>query len=67
VLERPRKTVAPTPMGFPACDVAALELDGAFLDEVEPGQHVHEGGLAGAVRPDEADDLVPMELERDPA
>ena len=66
VLERARETVATAPVGRPAGDVAALELDGASGGPVEPAEHVHERRFAGAVRPDEADDLTAVQLERDP-
>ena len=57
----------PAPMRPPARDVAPLELDRALVGEVEAGEDVHERRLPGPVRPDEPDDLVPMELERDVA
>ena len=34
------------------------------VGESKPGEHVHERRLAGAVRADQADDLVPVQLER---
>ena len=46
-------------------EAAALELDGAGSRQVEAGEHVHERRLAGAVGPDEADDLPAVELEGD--
>jgi hypothetical protein len=52
-------------MSAPAGDLLPAKLDRPRAGEVEAGEDVHEGGLAGAVRPDEADDLMPMELERD--
>ena len=63
VLERAGETVAAAPVRRPAGDVAALELDGAFGRPVEAAEHVHERRLAGAVRPDEADDLTAAQLE----
>jgi hypothetical protein len=51
----------------PRGDVLAGELDRAGGGRVESRQHVHERRLAGAVRPDQADDLVPAQLERDAA
>jgi hypothetical protein len=52
-------------MSAPAGDLLAAKLDRPGAGEVEPGEDVHEGRLAGAVRPNKADNLVPMELERD--
>ena len=54
-------------MRAPARDVAPLELDRALVGEVEAGEDVHERRLAGAVRADQADDLVAVQLERDVA
>jgi hypothetical protein len=65
VLEGPRKTGPATALRRPARDVAAFELDGARRRQVEAGDHVHQGRLAGAVRPDQADHLVPFEAEVD--
>ena len=67
VLEGPGETCPPAPVRPPARDVAAFELDRSLVREVEPGEDVHERRLAGAVRADEADDLVPVQLERDVA
>ena len=44
----------------------AGELDLALVRRVEPGDHVERGRLAGAVRPDQADDLAVQHVERDP-
>jgi hypothetical protein len=65
VLERPADPGARTSVRAPAGDVAAAELDRARRRGVEPGEQVHERRLAGAVRPDQPDDLVPVQLERD--
>ena len=72
---RPRKeerlcwNVRPIPAGAPnglqPADVSLAEADGAGRRRVEPGQDVDERRLTGAVRPDRADDLVPVQLERD--
>src|SRR5205085_7447467 len=64
VLERAGEPRAPAPMRRPPRDVPALELDRSGARIVEAGQQVDERGLAGAVRPDQPDDLVPAELER---
>ena len=45
-------------MSAPTGDVSVAELDGAGSRQIEAGEHVHERRLAGAVRPDEADDLM---------
>jgi hypothetical protein len=50
-------------MSAPTGDVALAELDDAGARQIEAGEHVHERRLAGAVRPDEADNLLPVELE----
>ena len=65
VLERAREPGAPAPVRAPAGDVALVELDRAGGREVEAGDQVDERRLAGAVRADQADDLVPVQLERD--
>ena len=65
VLERPRDPGAAAPVRAPAGDVALAELDRARRRGVEAAEHVHERRLAGAVRADQADDLVPVQLERD--
>src|SRR5262249_20578068 len=65
VLERPGQPGAAAAVRPPARHVSPLELDGPAIREVEAREHVHEGGLAGAVRSDEADNLVPMQFERD--
>ena len=52
-------------MSAPTGDVAIAELDGAGSRQVEAGEHVHERRLAGAVGPDEADNLPAVELEGD--
>ena len=46
-------------------DVAAAEVDPPLGRLVQPGQHVEEGRLAGAVRPDDRDDRVLRDVERD--
>src|SRR6202043_3691199 len=43
----------------------ALEQNGTAIGVVEPAQHVEEGGLAGAVGPDQAADFPGFDLERD--
>ena len=65
VLERSCQTGAGPAVGGPGRDVRALQLNHACAREVEARHDVHERRLPGAVRPDQADDLVAMELERD--
>jgi hypothetical protein len=65
VLEGAREPAPSTAVGGPARDVAPFELDRAGRWTVEPGEHVDERGLAGAVRPDQAEHLAAVELERD--
>ena len=67
VLERAREAGAPASVRSPARDVAPFELDRPLVREVEPGEDVHERRLAGAVRADQPDHLVAVELERDVA
>src|SRR5207237_6547974 len=64
VLERPREACTPAPRRAPRGHVAIAELDRASVREVEAAEHVDERRLAGAVRPDQADDLVPVQLNR---
>ena len=45
---------------------AALEADGALLRPVHPGDAVQDAGLAGAVGADDGEQLVGVDLERDP-
>src|SRR6058998_2071479 len=57
VRTRPRRVIPP------ARDVLAVEDDGAGLGRQEPRDAVEEGGLAGAVRADEAGDRPPLDRE----
>ena len=61
VRERPAR---PRRCGLQRVTSRPFELDGALVREVEPGEDVHERRLAGSVRADETDDLVPVQLER---
>ena len=63
VLKGAGETVTAAPVSRPTGDVAALELDSALGRPVEAAEHVHERRLAGAVRPDETDDLTTMQVE----
>src|SRR5947208_1027295 len=65
VLERARQPGSGAPVGAPAGDLATAQLDGARGRQVEAGEEVDERRLAGAVRADEADHLVAVQLERD--
>src|SRR5206468_2601334 len=65
VLERAREPEAATAVRAPRGDVASLEGHGAGRWKVEASEDVDERGLAGAVRPDQAHDLVAVELEGD--
>jgi hypothetical protein len=67
VLEGAREPRAAATVRRPARDVAAVQLDGSARRPVEARQHVHERRLAGAVRPDQPDDLAAPQLEADPA
>ena len=48
-----------------ARDVALLELHRAFVRLDHPDDHVEGGGLAGAVRAEQADDLAGADLDGD--
>ena len=63
VLERPRHAVLHDQVGPAAGHVPAVEADAAVGGLVEPGEHVEEGGLAGAVRADDRDDRPLRDLE----
>jgi hypothetical protein len=67
VLEGARESRTAAPARAPASDVASLQLDSATRGAVEAAEDVHKGRLACAVRPDQADDLPALKLERDVA
>ena len=67
VLKRPGETVPAAPVRRPARDLALAELDRALVGVVEAAEDVDERRLAGAVRPDQADDLATPQLEGDAA
>ena len=46
-------------------DVAAVELDAAFIGFDQAGRHVEHGGLAGAVRAEQADGFALAHIEAD--
>ena len=43
-------------------DLLAVDVDGAAVGEVDAGDHVHEGGLAAAVLPQQGEDLAPVHV-----
>src|SRR2546423_11078122 len=65
LLKCAREPGAAAALRRPARDLAALELDAAGGGKVEARDHVHERRLARTVRPDQAHDLLPAELEVD--
>src|SRR5581483_6798382 len=65
VLEGPGEAVPAAAVRGPARDVAALEQDAAVARTVEAAEEVHERRLSRAVRPDQAEDLTLVQLERD--
>ena len=65
VLERARQPGTPAPARTPAGDVTALELDRTARGPVKAAEDIHERRLAGAVRPDQPEDLAAPQLERD--
>ena len=48
-------------------DVVAVELDGAVIRLDQAGDHVEHGGLAGAVRTEQADRLAAADIDADAA
>ena len=60
----PRRT---TSWGLRPVSSVAVERDRALGRDVQAGDHVEERGLAGAVRPDEADDAAARDREVDVA
>ncbi len=46
-------------------DVLAIQADAAIVRRDQAGDHVETGGLAGAVRPEQAHDLAAMQGEAD--
>ena len=48
-------------------DVVAVELDAAAVGLDQPGDHVEHRGLAGAVRPEQADRLAAPDIDADAA
>ena len=64
VLEGAREAERGELLGRQAGDVAAREVDAAGVRRVEPGDEIEQRGLAGAVRPDDADQLALGDGER---
>ena len=64
-LERARDPSRRQPFRRKAGDVLPLEADIAGIGPVEPGHEIEQGGLAGAVRADDADQLALGEIEVD--
>src|SRR5438067_5004172 len=46
-------------------ELGLVEVDVAGVDRNQPDDHVEAGGLAGAVRPEQADGFAAVDLERD--
>jgi hypothetical protein len=66
VLERARDPAPHDPVHRRLQERLPVEEDVALVRRVEPRDHVERGRLAGAVRPDQADDLALRHVERDP-
>jgi hypothetical protein len=64
-LECPRHAAAGDLVGAQAGDRAAVDADLAAARAVQAGDDVERGGLAGAVRPDQATDLAGFDPERE--
>src|SRR5215210_123827 len=65
VLERPGDAPLGDPVRPQLRDVPPLERDDPGRGPVEAGEHVEEGGLAGAVRPDDRHDRLAGDREVD--
>jgi hypothetical protein len=65
VLERARDPAPDDPVRRRPQQAPAVEVELARIRPVQPRDHVEERGLAGAVRPDQADDLAGVDVERD--
>jgi len=65
VLERPGEACSTSPARAPARHIPSREFDTALGREVEAAEDVDQSRLAGAVWADQADNLVPVKLERD--
>ena len=65
LLEGARDAEAADAIGPQAGDVAAVEEDAACVERLEAGDQIEQRGLAGAVRPDDADDLALVHIEGD--
>ncbi len=65
VLERARDPAPHDAVRRRTQKALAGEAHAAGVGLVEPGDHVEEGGLAGAVRADQPDDLPRVDVERD--
>ena len=50
-----------------AADVETIDFDGSLVHRHQPGDHVEAGGLAGAIRPEQADSLAGPYAERNAA
>jgi hypothetical protein len=64
-LERTGDTAARQFLGRKAGDRCPIETDLAAVGPVEPGNEIEQGGLAGAVRADDADQFAFGEVEID--
>src|SRR5216117_2081533 len=64
LLERADHPLAGHQVGGETCDVLALEDHAAGRPREERGDQLEEGALAGAVRPDDAEHLALVRLER---
>ena len=53
-------------VGRRVADVATLEVDGSLARMEQAADRLEGRRLAGAVRPDQGDDLAPADLEADP-
>src|SRR5213594_2397570 len=65
VLERPRNAELADLVGLPAAEWPSTKKDLPRGRTVHAGEHVEDGGLAGSVGPDEPDELVPPDRERE--
>ena len=64
-LERAGNAEAGNIVGQAACDVAAVRVDPPCRHALKAGKDVDQRALAGSVRADQAEDLIPRELDRE--
>ena len=64
-LERAGNAEARNIVGYAAGDVAAVHVDSPCRHALKAGKDVDQRALAGSVRADQAEDLIPRKLDRE--